>query len=108
VGVPAEFLDHVNRCSDCGTRLIASEEDAIDGLQPGAVPYRVLAEVPQEVREAPPRRANERALGTLFVGVGLVASMITYILASNGAGVVHLVAWCTVAYGGFRLLARRR
>ena len=110
IGAPAEFLDHVIRCSDCDTRLIASEEDAIEGCQPGAaVPYRALAEVPrEEVREAPQRRANERALGTLFVGMGLALSMITYVLASNGTGVIHLIAWCAVAYGGLRVLSRRR
>lgn len=101
---PAEFLDHVLRCSDCGARLVASEEDAIAGRQPAsAVPYRALAEVPREERAVPERRANERALGTMFIGIGAGASLFTYML-TGGAGRIHLVGWGVALYGLVRVV----
>jgi hypothetical protein len=60
------------------------------------------------VREVPRRRANDRALGTLFIGIGVAGSMITYILAADGHVVVHLGALLAVVYGAFHLVAPRR
>jgi hypothetical protein len=107
VASPAEFFDHIARCSDCGSRLVSSQDDAIAGRQPVTNdPYRMPAAVPPEADAAPRaamRRVNvDAVLSAALIAVGLFITVLTFASSSRSGG-VHVVAFGPVLYGFFRL-----
>jgi hypothetical protein len=105
VASPAEFFDHVALCSDCRTRLVASEEDAIAGRRPIVRdPYRmpaVVAREPEPQAAARGRVNGDAVLSVALIVVGLFVTAISY--ASSSSGGVRVFAWGPVLYGFFRL-----
>jgi hypothetical protein len=88
VASPAEFLDHVTHCSDCGTRLVASEEDAIQGLRADAHnPYRAAG--PIRADAASPPVSSFLPWGT----VGRTGEVAQAILLMLGALLVAFLAY---------------
>jgi hypothetical protein len=84
VGAPAEFFDHVARCSDCHTKLVASEDDARAGRR--AVtrdPYRAAGARREEALERPARGLNARVQGTAIVLFGLLLGAVSYLAGSR-------------------------
>jgi hypothetical protein len=109
VKVPAEFVDRVSVCSDCATPLLASEQEAIEGIQPLAGgPYRGAA---RPAATAPPRswaRGSDTLMGAAFLGGGLLLTVFTFATASAGTGGrSYVVAWGPMAYGVYRLVRGR-
>jgi hypothetical protein len=93
IGSPAEFLEHVVRCSDCATKLVVSEDDAIEGRQAvNRDPYRVPGEISREDDLRPPLYANDRAHGFTLVVAGLVLAGLLYVFSSRVAG-AYVIAW---------------
>jgi hypothetical protein len=87
VGSPAEFFDHVTRCSDCNTRLVASEEDAIEGLRADARdPYRGAA----SVRGEP---VSTRRSFLPWGNMGRVGEIVQAVLLMLGGAVIALLAY---------------
>jgi hypothetical protein len=104
VASPAEFFDRVARCSDCGTRLVGSEDDAIAGRQMATRdPYRMLAAVPRELDPKPVERwvNGDAELSMALILLGLLVSVAMF---TSGTGGVHVVAVGPMLYGLFRLL----
>jgi hypothetical protein len=84
VGSPAEFFDHVTHCSDCGTRLVASEEDAVDGLRADARdPYRAAGAVPRGDRAAERGRGGEIAQALVFVAGAAAIALLGYLITGQ-------------------------
>jgi hypothetical protein len=108
VKAPAEFVDRVSVCSDCGTPLVGSEQEAIEGLQPVVGgPYRGVA---RPVEAAPRRfgaRGSDTVVGAAFLGGGLLLTLFTYATASGGGGGHYVVAWGPMIYGIYRLVRGR-
>lgn len=102
-GAPAELFDHVPRCSDCGARLVASEDDAVAG-RPAVSrdPYRWGARR-EDAAAVSLRRPGDNAQGVALVLGGLVLSALTYAFASRAHG-TWMVAWGPVLYGVFLLV----
>jgi hypothetical protein len=87
IGSPAEFLDHVMRCSDCATKLVVSEDDAIEGRQAvNRDPYRAPGAVSREDTATPTLSAGDRAQGFTLIVASLVLAGILYVFSSRAAG----------------------
>lgn len=102
------------RCSDCGTKLVLSEEDAIAGRQaatrdPYRVHHRALGAVPVEGEAAPRRPVGDTAVGLAWIAGGMVLMLLTYAFAPRGGGREgSFVLVGPVLYGLFRLIRPAR
>jgi hypothetical protein len=105
---PAEFLDHVTICSDCGTELVEESELALAeaalarGRRPGQGPYRDPAPRPLGKLSAKDRARRSKRVGAIWLFTGLLLSASTYTLA--GPGQRYFVAVGPILYGLWRLI----
>jgi hypothetical protein len=84
VGSPAEFLDHVARCSDCRTTLVASEDDALAGRRAATRdPYRASLGCAEAALAEPGRPRSQRVEGTAIVLFGLLLGVAGYLAGSR-------------------------
>ena len=102
---PAEFQAHVPVCSDCGAKLVASEEEARAGARAATQPPYREGRAPTEVAEsAPDRRLNDKGVGVALIVGGLALTVLTYMYSSRSGGGTYVVAWGPIVFGAYRLL----
>jgi len=114
---PAEFVDRVTACADCGTPLVEDREVAIAGATPPKPSdergYRQPAPRPAVDDAASRAKAAQLDvhLGIALVGFSVVVSVVTYAVAYATGGRTFLVCGLPLIYGLFRLnrgVTRRR
>jgi len=106
-------MDSIVACSDCGTPLVASEREAIEGiedLRPArGGPYRApTAKASRaDIGEAPRARnpaQNDKLVGSLFFFGGILLMLLTGALSSSPSSDGKFVLpWGPILYGLVRL-----
>jgi hypothetical protein len=92
-------------CSDCGTKLVASEEEARAGIRAATQPpYREGSARAEVAMRAPGRGTNDKGVGIALIVGGLALTAITYLYSSRLGGGTYVVAWGPIAFGVYRLM----
>lgn len=100
---PAEFQEHVTACSDCGTKLVLSEEEARAGIRAATQPpYREDRARTEVAVSAPERGRNDKGVGVALIVGGLALTVLTYLYSSRSGG-TYVVAWGPIVFGAYRL-----
>ncbi len=108
VGTPAEFLDRVARCSDCGTKLVDSEEDAAAGRAPANDPYRAPGAVHAPAGHEQTVRGTDAGHWMAFLLGGVVLTTVGFAFAERAHGVWALAVLPLAYFGLFLGRARAR
>jgi hypothetical protein len=107
---PAEFLDRIVTCADCGMALIDDPVVAQAGTTP--VPptrgYREPAEMPLADDTAAARARNDVVTGTALILLSLALPVVTYAAALSAGGGGFFVALGPFFYGIYRLERGRK
>jgi len=115
--IPAEYLDRIRVCADCGMDLVDDVALAQAGVAPAARTeergYREHAAGP--VQDDPEARAKaarvDIATGAVLIGLSVVVSIVTYLAAVSAGGGKWFVTFVPLFYGFYRLtrgLGQRR
>jgi len=104
VKTPAEFLGHVTVCSDCGTPLVSTEGEAIEGIRElvsaNIGPYRQPGAHAIALQDDEESRARTDKLA----GASCLFGAILVLLGAAPYSVAWMAAWCAGIYGLLRLV----
>jgi hypothetical protein len=101
---PAEFMGHVTVCSDCGTPLVDSEGEAVEGIRDlvsaRVGPYREPGAHVLAVKDDD----AERARADKLAGASLLFGAILLLFGASPGSIAWMGAWCVAIYGIVRLV----
>jgi hypothetical protein len=109
LGEPAEFVDRVDVCSDCGTVLVAEVDVAVAGLpRPAEEPHGYrdpAAHVAVDDPDAARAKAAEVDVGCgiLLIALGVLVPVVTYVVALAAGGGRWFFSLLPLGYGAYRL-----
>ncbi|UQA57961.1 hypothetical protein [Polyangium aurulentum] len=101
---PAEFVGRVTVCSDCGTPLVDTEGEAVEGIHDlvsaKAGPYRDPSAHTLAVRDDD----EERARTDKLVGASFIFGALLLLFGAAPGSIAWMGAWCAAIYGIVRLV----